>query len=53
LPLWVPVRTACAAIDGTRAIDFEQKSRLGGVLNEVGDIVSDVALCAAARGDME
>jgi len=34
----------CATIDGTLAIDFGQKSRLGGVLNEVGDVVSDVVL---------
>lgn len=44
LPLWLPMRTACAAIDGTMAIDFGQKSSLGGVLNEVGDIASDAAL---------
>ena len=44
LPIWLPVRTVCAALDGTLAIEFGQKSRLGGVLNEVGDIVSDVAL---------
>jgi CDP-diacylglycerol--glycerol-3-phosphate 3-phosphatidyltransferase len=44
LPLWLPVRMACAAIDGTMAVEFGQKSRLGGVLNEVGDIASDVAL---------
>jgi CDP-diacylglycerol--glycerol-3-phosphate 3-phosphatidyltransferase len=44
LPLWVPVRTACAALDGTLAVEFGQKSRLGGILNEVGDIASDIAL---------
>jgi len=44
LPLWLPVRTAMAALDGTLAIEFGQKSRLGGILNEVGDIVSDIAL---------
>lgn len=44
LPLWLPVRTVCAALDGTLAIEFGQKSRLGGILNEVGDIVSDIAL---------
>jgi CDP-diacylglycerol--glycerol-3-phosphate 3-phosphatidyltransferase len=37
-------RTAFAAIDGTLAVEFGQKSRLGGVLNEVGDVVSDIAL---------
>jgi CDP-diacylglycerol--glycerol-3-phosphate 3-phosphatidyltransferase len=35
---------AFATIDGTLAIDFGQKSRLGGILNEVGDIFSDIAL---------
>lgn len=44
LPLWIPIRIACAALDGTLAIEFGQKSRLGGILNEVGDIVSDLAL---------
>jgi CDP-diacylglycerol--glycerol-3-phosphate 3-phosphatidyltransferase len=44
LPIWLPVRMACAAIDGTLAIEFRQQSRLGGVLNEAGDILSDVAL---------
>ena len=44
LPVWLPVRTACAAIDGTLAIEFGQKSRLGGILNEAGDIASDMAL---------
>jgi CDP-diacylglycerol---glycerol-3-phosphate 3-phosphatidyltransferase len=32
------------AIDGTLAIEFGQKSHLGGILNESGDVVSDVAL---------
>ena len=44
LPVWVLVRMGCATIDGTLAIDFGQKSRLGGVLNEVGDVVSDVVV---------
>jgi CDP-diacylglycerol--glycerol-3-phosphate 3-phosphatidyltransferase len=44
LPVWLLARMALATIDGTLAIDFGQKGRLGGVLNEVGDIVSDVAL---------
>lgn len=44
LPLWLPVRTACAALDGTLALEFGQKSRAGGILNEVGDVVSDIAL---------
>jgi CDP-diacylglycerol--glycerol-3-phosphate 3-phosphatidyltransferase len=44
LPTWLAARTAFAAIDGTLAIEFGQKSRLGGVLNEAGDVVSDIAL---------
>jgi CDP-diacylglycerol--glycerol-3-phosphate 3-phosphatidyltransferase len=44
LPAWLAARTAFAAIDGTLAIEFGQKSRLGGILNEAGDVVSDVAL---------
>jgi CDP-diacylglycerol--glycerol-3-phosphate 3-phosphatidyltransferase len=44
LPIWLLARMACATIDGTLAIEFGQKSRLGGILNEAGDIISDVAL---------
>jgi CDP-diacylglycerol--glycerol-3-phosphate 3-phosphatidyltransferase len=44
LPAWLAARTAFAAIDGTLAIEFGQKSRLGGILNEAGDVVSDIAL---------
>lgn len=44
LPLWLSVRTACAALDGTLAVEFGQKSRLGSILNEAGDIASDIAL---------
>ena len=34
------------AIDGMLAREFHQKSVLGGYLNEIGDVVSDAALCA-------
>jgi CDP-diacylglycerol--glycerol-3-phosphate 3-phosphatidyltransferase len=44
LPVWLAARTACATIDGTLAIEFGQKSRLGGFLNEGGDIISEAAL---------
>jgi CDP-diacylglycerol--glycerol-3-phosphate 3-phosphatidyltransferase len=44
LPAWLVTRTACATIDGTLAIDFGQKSRLDGILNETGDIISEIAL---------
>jgi CDP-diacylglycerol--glycerol-3-phosphate 3-phosphatidyltransferase len=44
LRIWLVVRTFCASIDGTLAIEYGQKSRLGGFLNEAGDIISDIAL---------
>jgi hypothetical protein len=52
LPAWLVARTACATIDGTLAIEFGQKSRLGGILNgfcQVGAIVTNVetSLCAS------
>jgi CDP-diacylglycerol---glycerol-3-phosphate 3-phosphatidyltransferase len=46
LPAWQFARMGLATIDGTLAIDFGQKSRLGGCLNEAGDMLSDVALFA-------
>lgn len=61
LPAWVLVRTACASLDGTLAVEFGQKSRLGGVLNETGDILSEIALflplmfissCTVAEGSI-
>lgn len=44
LPLWLVVRMALNAIDGMLAREHGQKSRLGGYLNELGDVVSDAAL---------
>jgi len=44
LPAWLVARTALAAVDGTLATEFGQKSRLGGILSESGDVVSDFAL---------
>ena len=38
------MRMALNAIDGMLAREFGLKSRLGAVLNELGDVVSDVAL---------
>jgi CDP-diacylglycerol--glycerol-3-phosphate 3-phosphatidyltransferase len=61
LPAWIFVRTACASLDGTLAVEFGQKSRLGGVLNETGDILSEIALflplmfissCTVAEGSI-
>jgi CDP-diacylglycerol--glycerol-3-phosphate 3-phosphatidyltransferase len=44
LPMWLAVRMALNAIDGMLAREFGQKSRLGGYLNELCDVVSDSAL---------
>lgn len=44
LPLLLFARMALNAIDGMLAREFGQQSRLGAVLNELGDVVSDVAL---------
>jgi CDP-diacylglycerol--glycerol-3-phosphate 3-phosphatidyltransferase len=47
LPLVLFLRMALNAIDGMIAREHDQKSRLGAVLNEVGDVVSDAALYLA------
>ena len=44
LPPILFVRMALNAIDGMLAREFDQKSRLGAILNELGDVVSDTAL---------
>lgn len=44
LPAFLFVRMALNAIDGMLARQYNQKSALGGLLNEAGDIVSDAAL---------
>jgi CDP-diacylglycerol--glycerol-3-phosphate 3-phosphatidyltransferase len=44
LPVWLFARMALNAIDGMLAREFGQKSRLGGYLNELCDVVSDAAL---------
>ena len=44
LPLTLFARMALNAIDGMLAREFGQKSRLGALLNELGDVLSDVAL---------
>jgi CDP-diacylglycerol---glycerol-3-phosphate 3-phosphatidyltransferase len=43
---WLLVRMALNAIDGMLAREFGQESRLGGYLNELGDMISDAALYA-------
>lgn len=44
LPAVLFVRMALNAIDGMLAREHGQKSRLGALLNELGDVVSDTAL---------
>jgi len=46
IPVWLLARMALNAIDGMLAREFDQKSVLGGYLNEIGDVVSDAALYA-------
>ena len=44
LPVWMFLRMALNAIDGILAREFNQKSPLGGYLNEATDVISDAAL---------
>jgi phosphatidylglycerophosphate synthase len=44
LPVWLFLRMGLNAIDGMMARELNRATRLGAVLNEVGDVVSDVAL---------
>jgi len=44
LPVWLFLRMALNAIDGMMARELNMKSTLGAVLNEAGDIISDLAL---------
>lgn len=44
IPAILLVRMALNAIDGMLAREHDMKSRLGAVLNELGDVVSDAAL---------
>jgi alpha-beta hydrolase superfamily lysophospholipase/phosphatidylglycerophosphate synthase len=46
LPFWLVIRMALNALDGMLARAFDQRSRLGAFLNEIGDMVSDAALYA-------
>jgi CDP-diacylglycerol--glycerol-3-phosphate 3-phosphatidyltransferase len=43
-PIWMFIRMALNAVDGMLAREFGQKSALGAYLNEISDVVSDVAL---------
>ena len=44
LPAFLVVRMAMNAIDGMLAREHDQQTRLGGLLNELGDVVSDASL---------
>ena len=44
LPAVLLVRMALNAVDGMLAREHDMKTRLGGVLNELGDVISDTAL---------
>jgi len=44
LPVFLFIRMALNAIDGMLATEHGQKSRLGAVLNELTDVISDAAL---------
>ncbi|HWT60169.1 MAG TPA: CDP-alcohol phosphatidyltransferase family protein [Rhizobium sp.] len=44
IPVWFLLRMGLNAIDGMLAREHGQKSMLGAYLNEIGDVVSDVAL---------
>jgi CDP-diacylglycerol--glycerol-3-phosphate 3-phosphatidyltransferase len=46
IPIWMFARMALNALDGMLAREFGQKSPLGACLNEIGDVVADVALFA-------
>jgi len=44
LPVWLFLRMALNAIDGMMARELNRMTRTGAILNELGDVVSDVAL---------
>lgn len=44
LPFILFIRMALNALDGMMAREYQQQSRLGAVLNETGDVISDAAL---------
>ena len=44
LPIVLFIRMALNALDGMLARECNQQSRLGAILNESGDILSDIAL---------
>jgi CDP-diacylglycerol--glycerol-3-phosphate 3-phosphatidyltransferase len=44
LPLWMLLRMALNALDGILAVMQQQQTKLGAVLNEMADVLSDIAL---------
>ena len=44
MPAWLFIRMALNAIDGMLAREHQMQSRLGALLNEMGDVLSDAAL---------
>ena len=44
IPVWLFLRMALNAIDGMLAREHHMQSDLGGILNELGDVISDTAL---------
>ncbi|OYP38391.1 CDP-alcohol phosphatidyltransferase family protein [Rhodopirellula sp. MGV] len=44
MPFTLLLRMGLNAIDGMLAREFDQKSRLGAILNELGDVISDAFL---------
>jgi CDP-diacylglycerol--glycerol-3-phosphate 3-phosphatidyltransferase len=44
IPVWLFLRMALNAIDGMLAREHQMQSSLGGILNELGDVISDAAL---------
>lgn len=44
LPIFLFIRMALNAFDGMMAREYNQATRLGAILNEMGDILSDVVL---------
>lgn len=44
IPVWLFIRMALNAIDGMLAREHDMRTPLGGLLNELGDVVSDALL---------
>jgi CDP-diacylglycerol--glycerol-3-phosphate 3-phosphatidyltransferase len=44
IAFWCPLRMAANALDGMLAREYGQASRRGALLNELGDVMSDIAL---------